>query len=156
MTKLLIVVAVLLASSAAAADVPLQEYTNGQFGYALRYPAVLVPEPERTDGRGRDLVTPDGKFRIEVYAKPVGSGDEYLNNRYNKELQWFGSAVTYKVKKSSWYVVSGVTADGTEFYSKGYTNGAVLTSFRITYPHAQHRVYDRWVTRIEKNFVPAR
>jgi hypothetical protein len=138
-----------------AAEVGMREYVNPRFGFALRYPEPLVAGPERPDGSGSDFQTPDGRFRIEVYAKPVGSGSEYLNNRFNKELEWFGRAVTYKVKKPTWYVVSGINADGTEFYSKGYTNGSVLTSFRISYPHAEHQTFDRWVTRIEKNFVPS-
>jgi hypothetical protein len=142
----------LLLPGALDAQPALSQYTNPQFGFTLRYPNTLVEGSDRADGSGRDFQTPDGKFRVEVYAKAGGKGRQYLSERYHRELAWFGSAVTYKVKRPDWYVVSGVRPDGTEFYSKGYTTGSALTAFRITYPHSEHETFDRWVELIEKNF----
>jgi hypothetical protein len=142
----------LVLTGALFAQQALNQYTNPRFGFTFRYPNSLVAGPERPDGSGRDFQTPDGKFKVEVYAKGGGKGKRYLSERYERELAWFGSAATYKVKKPGWYVVSGVRPDGTEFYSKGYTTGSVLTAFRITYPHSEHPTFDRWVERIEKNF----
>jgi hypothetical protein len=139
-------------SGALEAQPALTEYANPGFGFTFRYPNTLVAGSERPDGSGRDFQTSDGRFKVEVYAKGGGKGRDYLADRYRRELAWFGSAVTYKVKKAGWYVVSGIRPDGTEFYSKGYTNGSVLTAFRITYPHSEHRTFDRWVELIEKNF----
>jgi hypothetical protein len=147
-----VILGTLLWQGALAAQEVLDQYTNPQFGFTFRYPNILVPGPERADGSGRDFQTPDGKFKVEVYAKAGGKGRHYLSERYHRELAWFGRAATYKVKKRGWYVVSGVRPDGTEFYSKGFTTGSVLTAFRITYPHGEHGTFDRWVEEIEKNF----
>jgi hypothetical protein len=47
-----------------------------------------------------------------------------------------------------------MTPDGTEYYRKLYTKGPQWVTLRITYPHAQSKKYDKWVTRMEKTFVP--
>lgn len=141
-----------LLSGGLSAQQALNHYANPRYGFTFSYPSTLVAGPERADGSGRDFQTPDGKFKVEVYAKAGGKGRSYLSERYHRELAWFGGAATYKVKKPGWYVVSGIRPDGTEFYSKGYTDGSVLTAFRITYPHSEHGTFDRWVERIEKNF----
>jgi hypothetical protein len=45
--------------------------------------------------------------------------------------------------------LSGVTSDGTEYCRKHSTNDVNWVTPRITYPHANHKKYDKWVDRIE-------
>ena len=70
-------------------------------------------------------------------------------------LVWSAS-VTYQRKTASWYVLSGVNANGFEYYHKFFVQGKNWREFTITYPHAKARRYDPWVARVEKSFVPFR
>jgi hypothetical protein len=61
----------------------------------------------------------------------------------------------YKFKKDNYYVISGVNPNGYEFYHKVFFYPTYWLEFEITYPHAKHAVYDAWVERIARDFVPA-
>lgn len=142
--------------TAAATDASLKEYVNDHYGFVLRYPPQLITGKERADGSGREFHTADGKFHVVAFAEPLsGRPDEAIAHRFAQEVQLFGRDVTYRTKGDHWLVVSGVGAKGIEFYSKAYASGTSVTLFRITYPHSENRIYDPWVTRIEKNFVSA-
>ena len=98
--------------------------------------------------------TADGEFNVEAVVQPEPSAEETLDQRMEKEMELLGQTVTYKKKGETWFVLSGVTSDGTEYYRKLFTNGAQWVTLRITYPHVRNKKYDKWVTRMEKTFVP--
>ena len=81
--------------------------------------------------------------------------EEFLENFWQKELSTRGETVTYKFKKDNYYVISGVNPNGYEFYHKVFFYSTYWLEFEITYPHAKHAVYDAWVERIARDFVPA-
>ncbi len=138
-------------------DAPLKEYANERYGFVLRYPAALSPGVERVDGSGREFHTADGKFKVFAFAEPLtGKPGQEVAQRFAQELRLFGQDVSYQKRGEHWFVVSGVGVNGTEFYSKAYAKNSAVTLFRITYPHAENKTYDAWVTRIEKNFIPSR
>ncbi|HKO68819.1 MAG TPA: PASTA domain-containing protein, partial [Burkholderiaceae bacterium] len=66
-----------------------------------------------------------------------------------------GKSVTYKRKADGWFVVSGVQA-GKTYYRKEFVSPERTAELFITYPKSRASVYDRWVTEIEKSFVPYR
>ena len=132
-----------------------KKYTNARFGFVLMYPPVLVAGREPTNGGGREFHLPNKEFSVATSAHffVPDSGDSF-DKRWEEELQIPDVNITYKKKADNWYVVSGVAKDGTEFYHKLYRKGSNWAAFEITYPHAQNKKYDPWVTRIAKEFVP--
>jgi hypothetical protein len=147
--------AVFFALAVGAAEMKWQKYTNGRFGFILTYPAPLIASPEPTNGDGREFHTPDHEFSVTASAHFFlpDSGDS-LEARWNEELTTPNVAINYQKKAPTWYVVSGVANDGTEYYHKFYVKRANWVTFRITYPHAKHQKYDPWVEQIEKSFIP--
>lgn len=131
-----------------------QACSDPRFQFVLQYPPGLVHS--RDPGTSAcSFKTPDAEFSVEAVLQPdaANSGDT-LEARYQKELDLLGGTVTYKRKAETWFVLSGVTPDGTEFYRKQYTKGSKWIALRMTYPHARNERYSPWVTRIEKTFVP--
>ena len=61
--------------------------------------------------------------------------------------------VTYKARKASWFVVSGVR-EGEVFYRKTYHVGDKFMNWEMTYPDAQKWVWHLIVTRINAGFKP--
>lgn len=121
--------------------------------YLLQVPASLVRStaPAAT---GCAYQTPDGEFNVEAVVQKDASADETLEERMQKEMELLAHTVTYKKKGDAWFVLSGVTSDGTEYYRKLFTDGSQWVTLRITYPHVRNKKYDKWVTRMEKTFVP--
>ncbi|MDB6147156.1 MAG: hypothetical protein JWO45_820 [Spartobacteria bacterium] len=121
--------------------------------YVLQFPASLVHSPEPT-ATGCAYQTPDGEFNVEAVEQATAAGqDETIDTRMQKEVDLMAGTVTYQKKGETWFVLSGVTPDGTEYYRKQYSNDGKWVTLRITYPHAKNKKYDKWVTRIEKAFV---
>ena len=145
----------LLASSALSDDFRWRKYTNGRFGFVLSYPATLVASREPDNGAGREFHTKDEAFSVcaQAHFLRVDDGDT-LEERWNEELATPDVTITYKRKADTWYVVSGVTKEGTEYYHKLYTKGSNWVALDMTYPRAQKAKYDKWVAQIAKRFVP--
>lgn len=139
----------------AAADVAWKEYVNGRFGFKIPYPASLVPQREPDNGGGRRFVSKDGKVELVAHAHYIGlnEGDSF-DDRWNEALKEYGKSVTYKRKTATWFVISGVLPDGTEYYEKLHVQKHNYAAFKLTYPHAATAVYSPWVEKIAKEFVP--
>ena len=139
----------------AASDVVWKEYVNGRFGFKIPYPASLVPQREPDNGGGRRFVSKDGKVELVAHAHYIGlnEGDSF-HDRWNEALKEYGKSVTYKRKAATWFVISGVLPDGTEYYEKLHVQKHNYAAFKITYPHAATAVYSPWVEKIAKEFVP--
>lgn len=118
--------------------------------YVLQIPGSLVPStgPGITDCTYQST---DGEFNVEA-AEHADS--QALDARMQKELDLLKGTVTDQKKGDNWFALTGVTADGTEFYRLNYTNGAQWVTLRMTYPHSKAKKYGKWVTRIDKAFVP--
>jgi hypothetical protein len=121
--------------------------------YVLPVPASLIHSTAST-ATGCSFQTPDGEFTVEAAVQSAAAPGETLDSRMQKEIDLLAGSVNDKKKGDTWFVLSGVTPDGTEYHRKLYTNGSEWVTLRITYPHAQTEKYDRWVARMEKTFVP--
>ena len=122
--------------------------------YVLQVPASLIRStaPAAT---GCAFQTADSEFNVEAVVDPKAAQEgETIESRMQKEIELMAGTVTYQKKGDAWFVLSGVTPDGTEYYRKHYSKGPRWVTLRITYPHAQNKKYDKWVTRMEKTFVP--
>ena len=146
----------LVAVRAHGEGAPWKEYVNERFGFSLPYPATLIASRAPQNGAGREFHTTNKEFSILGQGGFLRTGDgvDSLDKRWQDELDSLGDTITYKKKTDTWYVISGVTKDGTEYYHKLYTKGGNWAAFNITYPHAENKQYDPWVERIEKSFVP--
>jgi hypothetical protein len=146
-----------LVVGARAAETKWRKYENARFGFVLTYPASLVPSREPDNGDGREFHSRDHEFSVAAMAHffVPDSGDS-LEARWKEELETPNVTITYKKKGDSWYVVSGTTKDGTEYYHKLITQGPNWAAFHITYPQARHQKYAPWVERIEKDFIAFR
>jgi hypothetical protein len=145
----------LLLTQTHGAEIKWKKYANARFGFALAYPSILIAGPEAMNGGGREFHSRDGEFSLAAFGHffVPDSGDSF-EKRWQDELDSPNVTITYKRKTPNWYVVSGLTTDGTEYYHKLYRKGANWAAFHITYPHAKNKQYDPWVQRIEKSFVP--
>jgi hypothetical protein len=126
-----------------------------QTQYKLQVPDSLIHSTAPT-ATGCTFQTTDGEFTVEAVAQSsdAGAQSETIDARMHKEIDLLAGTVTYQKKGDNWFVLSGVTTDGTEYYRKQFTNGEQWVTLRITYPHMRNKKYDKWVTRIEKTFVP--
>ena len=93
----------------------------------------------------------DGEFNVEAVEQ---ADNQPLGARMQREIELLQGSVTDQKKGDNWFALTGVTGDGIEYYRLHYTNGAQWVSLRITYPRAKAKQYDKWVTRIDKEFVP--
>jgi hypothetical protein len=91
----------------------------------------------------------DGVMSVRVEYE----ADDFENS-WERELKKDGSGITYKTKKSDWYVVSGVRADGIEFYRKVWLIDSWCFSFDAQYPHKLNSKYDLVLERMLKGFKP--
>ncbi len=121
--------------------------------FVLTIPGSLIHSTAPT-ATGCSFQTSEGDFTVEAVQLDPVADVETLDGRMQKEIDVLGSTVGYKKKGDTWFVLSGTTPDGTEYYRKTFTNGSQWITLRITYPHAGHKQYDKWVTRIEKTFKP--
>jgi|GEM_PF-2200187 len=132
-----------------------KEYKNQRFGFVLTYPSSLNAGSEVDDGSGCEFQTANREFNVIAIGRSISAKrSNYLQDCWTDELKTLGKAVTYKRKSDKWYVISGVGADGIEFYHKVFCDGLRSAAFRITYPHAKSEVYDPLVTEIAKAFIP--
>ena len=101
-----------------AAEVKWKKYSNARFGFVLTYPAPLIAGAEAMNGDGREFHSADGEFSIAAMAHffVPDSGDSF-EKRWQEELDTADVTITYKKKAPNWYVVSGVTKEGTEVLS---------------------------------------
>jgi hypothetical protein len=138
-----------------AAKEAWKKYENRRFGFVLYYPASLIKGQEAQNGGGCEFHSQDNEFSVAGMAHffAPDSGDSF-EQRWKDELEATDATVTYKRKTDDWYVVSGVTNKGYEYYHKLFVKGANWTAFHITYPHASSQKYDPWVAEIAKRFIP--
>jgi hypothetical protein len=130
---------------------------NRRWGFSLTYPASLIPEPVPANGGGRRYHSANQDVSLATSGSHSHPDlvDESLNGFWQKELADRGDTVTYKVKKDDFYVVSGVNPNGYEYYHKVFFYPTYWVEFEITYPHSKRQLYDPWVDRISRDFIPA-
>ena len=145
-------VAFSIAGTAAAQELKWRKYTNERFGFVMSYPATLIASRPPDNGAGREFHTADGAFSLSAQAHFLA--DQTLESSWNEELNTPGVTITYKRKAKDWYVVSGVTDEGTEYYHKFWVKAGNWVELAITYPRVQNAKYDKWVEEITKRFVP--
>lgn len=103
-------------------------------------------------GDNSETIT-DGKMSVTLQGA-AGWDHSTFESRWEDELRARGSSIAYKVKRDDWYAVSGVGADGTEFYTKVWLLPRGGFTFSATYPHALNAKYDPVLERMLDGFKP--
>jgi hypothetical protein len=152
MPKLILISLVLVSLCGLALASDWRREVNGRWGFALTYPASLIPEAVPSNGAGRRYHSVDHEVSLAVMGSHTHP-EEFLDNFWQRELSTRGETVTYKFKKDD-YFISGINPNGYEFYHKVFFYPTYWLEFEITYPHAKHAAYDAWVERIAHDFVP--
>jgi len=120
--------------------------------FRLQVPETLIHSTAATAG-GCSFQTEDGQFNVEAVVQPAIEA-ENLDARLQKEIELLSGKVDHKKKGDDWFLLSGVTPDGTEYFRKLFTQSGQWVTLRITYPHTERKKYGDWVKRIEKTFIP--
>ena len=151
--EMILCILLLFAGLSAVAGEAWSRYTNDRFGFILSYPSSLVAGKAPQNGAGKEFRLADKAFSIVSEGHFLPEGDS-LHRRYSTEIRLLGNTVNYKAKGKTWYVISGTHQNGYEYYYKFYVRERNWVGFRITYPQTKRKIFDPWVERIEKSFVP--
>jgi len=142
-------------STAFSAEVIWKEYVNARFGFKVSRPASLESSREPQNGDGLEFHTADKEFSLMATGHFLMRDDgDSLEKRWEDRLKAHEGTLTYKKKADTWYVISGVSKGGTEYYEKFCTKAGNWAALRMTHPHAKNKLYDPWVEKIVKSFVP--
>ena len=120
--------------------------------FQLQVPASLI-HSTGPNATGCTFQSPDGAFNVEAVVQTAGE-NETLESRMQKEIDLLSGKVYRKKSGHDWFLLSGVTPDGTQYFRKLFTENGQWVTLRVTFPHAESKKYDGWVKRIEKTFVP--
>lgn len=127
-----------------------ETYENGRFGFRFEYPASLRPGRQPENAAGRNFT--DGTFSVTAQGQFMH--DRTIDDFYRDALKAYGSDVTYKVKRATWFVVSADQSNGYVVYTKFHVQGQNFAEFTATYPLGTGKKYDPVIERMAKTFVP--
>jgi len=143
----------LLCSPAFAAEWTV--YSNPRFGASIDIPPGFVndvPEPENGDGLTFHSV--DGQAALLVWGNNLVDGDfaEDGKSRLQGEIEEGWDVSYQKESGNEWNVFSG-SKGGRIMYARSIAScqGTQAVHFRIEYPAAQTKDYDRVVARLSKS-----
>jgi hypothetical protein len=128
-------------------------YNNARYQYSIAYPAgILIPQGEADNGDGQKFLSKDGKVVMLVYGQ-FNALNQTLKNAFSEALREGtpGGAVTYKLLKNNWFVVSG-TVSNRVFYQKTILVDDTFKTFRIEYPESQKDAFDKITGEIARSF----
>lgn len=149
MKKLSVIFAMLIFAAAAFSQTKYDTYGNARFGYAISYPAVLIPQGEADNGDGQVFENDDAKLTV------FGSNmllNETLQKEYNAKLKELGAeSVSYKIYRPAFFVVSGKSG-GKIYYRKVVKkrNGSFVTLI-FEYDESKRGIYDKAAARIAES-----
>jgi hypothetical protein len=129
-------------------------YKNARFGAVIPVPPGMRALIPPYNGDGQAFASLDNKVQFHVYSAFFVEGTDDIDARYKTDLDLPGRKVTYKRKTKDWYVVSGVSEDGSAFYERFTANKKYVSGWGINYPHAEEKKYAPWIERIAKGYEP--
>src|SRR6186713_1414408 len=96
-----------LVISASAEEARWKKYTNARFGFSVEYPASLEASRAPENGAGQEFHAANKEFSLLAHGHFLGATDENesIDTLWKDALKEFGSAVTYKRKAATWYVI---------------------------------------------------
>lgn len=126
-------------------------YRNDAFGFSIAYPdTILKPRADVGQGRGREFASADGQVVALVYVVE-GAGPQMLDDQYQGYLGDPGVRVTYRLRETDWYVVSGYRG-ARKFYDKTVLRGGALKTFQIQYDTTRAAYFDAVAATMATSF----
>jgi len=125
-------------------------YKNNRYAFSLSYPEkVFTSSGSSSNGDG--IVLYGDNITVSAY----GSNNVFhkdLNESYESTLKSYPDA-TYHVKKSNFYVISGINGDNI-YYVKEYVGSESINTMIIEYPKSKKKEFDAVVTTVANSFKP--
>ena len=116
----------------------------------------MAPQAESTDGTSQRFVSRNGRALLVASASTNRSATE-LDELFQRQSR--GGAVdnpmrvvTYRVKRDTWFVVSGYDQSRI-WYEKTIVAGATLATFRLEYDEAERKTFDAVAAAVSKSFA---
>ena len=116
-------------------------------GARIGIPFALVGRGAPVRG-GTRWATEDGSVVLETDSRPLRGS---LREAYARAVARPGREVTYKLRRSRFFVVSG-REGGRSFYTRARTNGRELRSFTVTYDTRLEGVFDPIIVAMSNDF----
>jgi peptidoglycan hydrolase-like protein with peptidoglycan-binding domain len=104
---------------------------NSLAGVTISYPATLLTQRKENTLGGENLQTEDGAISLKT-ARFANSGSRQLDTLYQNLLAEQGSTITYKLKRSNWFIVSGNAGDR-KFYSRFEQRGNDIRGYDLSW-----------------------
>jgi hypothetical protein len=129
-------------------------YSNVRFQYTICYPEdLLVPEGESENGDGQRFLGKSGAQLI-VYGRNNALDEQLRDVLAQTQSRLVGPSgkVTYKLLRSRWFVVTGLSGPAI-FYAKTIYSHRQFKSFEITYERSWAAVYNPVIPSINSCFA---
>lgn len=125
-------------------------YKNSRYGYSVTYPADVFTSSSSSDN-GDGIVLYGDDIVVSVYGGN-NTFSESLDEVYNNAVET-SPGVSYKTKKSNFYVISGINEDKI-YYTKEYVGIGSTNTLLIEYPSSKKKQFDSVVTQLANSFKP--
>ena len=129
-----------------------QTYENARFGFILPVPPGLKADRAPDNGGGQRFFSTKGGVDLVSWGSFNVDGLGDVAAVWESELATPGRKITYKVKKTNWFVISGVTEKGVGFYTRYEADRHHCAGWTLTYPQAEEKTYAAWVERIARGW----
>jgi hypothetical protein len=131
-------------------------YTSDRHGFSLTYPSIEFQALPNATPDGFQAVSKDGKARLLAGTIANFDGKSLAAYRaYLLNASYPGATVTYAPVRDTWFVLSGVKADGTTaFYQRinFVCGGRNINSWAVIFPYDEEYVYSNIIERIHKDY----
>jgi len=125
-------------------------YTNGRYGFTIKYPTNLVPDPPPANGDG--LVFKSNDSSVELTASGINNAIlETVEECYNNALSHLNVTSSYKSLLDNSYAISW-EENGAIYYRYTVVGEGSINSFIIHYPSTEQSTYGPVVDEIYNSF----
>lgn len=149
-----LVVSIVLSLGGRAFGETWRTYQNDRYGTTIDYPDFFKPGTPPDNNDGLAFASSDGA-RFSVFASYGGLDFDLAGYQdfIIKNLS-AGKAVTYRVRGSNWFVISGTDGPGGVFYERYLLShgGEMTEGFVASYPARLKPKYDPIIARMAKSF----
>ena len=131
-------------------------YRNDKYGFSLTYSTTEFQALPQATPDGFQAVSKDGKARLLVGTIANFDGKSLAEYRsFILNASYPGAKLDYAPVRDTWFVVSGVKADGTTaFYQRVnfVCGGRFVNSWAVLFPYDEEYVYSNIIEQVHKNY----
>ena len=147
----------LAGASAIAQDRPgFDTYRSDKHGFSLTYSTIEFNALPQATPDGFQAVSKDGKARLLVGTIANFDGKNLARYRnFILNASYAGAKLDYAPVRDTWFVLSGVKADGTTaFYQRVnfVCGGRFVNSWAVVFPYDEEYVYSNIIDQVHKDY----